>query len=125
DLLILHQLPSKIASKNATVAQLLSQLKPTLFVLGSQSDLNLFNGVQEVLGISSPNSKVDLIQAHGNPSFKRFPVSDEMVTQLSAFSPIMSPFGDYRKSTGSEIVLYQQVGTIKTDRPLLILNTNV
>ncbi|MGR3809511.1 VWA domain-containing protein [Jiulongibacter sp. NS-SX5] len=123
DLLILHQLPSK-TDKNSVVSRLLAKMKPTFFVLGAQTDLNLFNGMQEVLGIAASGNKTDLVTGTENTSFNRFQTSGMVEDVLNTLPPINSPFGTYRPFPGSDIVLYQKVGSVITERPLLAINTS-
>ncbi|UBM59450.1 VWA domain-containing protein [Marinilongibacter aquaticus] len=125
DLLILHQLPNKNQAKNTLLSSLLAKQKPTLFVLGSQSAVSLFNGMQQVLSITGQNNQLDQVKATTNEAFLRFPKPIGLAEVLKSLSPIFVPFGNYHSLPNSDILLYQQVGNVPTDRPLLILNTNI
>jgi hypothetical protein len=125
DVLILHQLPSFLGGSDDYVTKLLSKLKPTLFILGSQTDLSRFNGMQQVLNISGQNGRIDKITGSINSKFNRFHLSENYTGILEKLPPINAPFGDYQLFSGIDVILYQRVGTITTDRPLLAINTNV
>ncbi len=124
DILLLHQLPSQASSSNSLVIKLLGKMKPTFFVLGAQTNLSVFNGMQEVLGISSSSGKTDKVTASFNPLFKRFLVNQDTKQTIASFPPLIAPFGEYRVFPGSDIVLFQQVGNLVTERPMLVVNTN-
>ncbi len=124
DILILHQLPGNNSAQNAAVSSVLSKLKPTLFIIGNQTNLVAFNGSQEVLGINS-TSKTDKVTASPSKDFNRFNLATQDIELLNAFPPITAPFGDYKLGTGTQVVLEQKLGNTLTARPLLALNTNV
>ena len=124
DILILHQLPSNKGEADILTTRLLAKLKPTLFVLGAQSDLSRFNGMQEVLGISGVAGKTDKVTGQFNPLFTRFNPAESNLKTISKLPPVIAPFGEYRSFPGANTILFQKVGNIVTDRPLLSVNTN-
>ncbi|AWV96855.1 VWA domain-containing protein [Arcticibacterium luteifluviistationis] len=124
DILILHQMPDTKGLSNDIATRLLSKMKPTFFILGAQSNLSRFNGMQEVVGISGQPGKTDKVTASFNGSFGRF-ISEEAKREvISKLPPVIAPFGEYRSFPGTDIILYQKVGSVLTDRPLLLVNTN-
>ena len=125
DLLILHQLPNLKGTSPELVAQLLGKLKPTVFVLGSQSDLSRFNGMQQVLGVNGQSGRIDKVNGTLNLAFNRFRLNENYTGILDELPPISAPFGEYQIYTGTDVILYQRVGSIPTERPLIAINTNV
>lgn len=125
DILILHQMPDNKGLSNDIATRLLSKMKPTFFVLGAHSDLSRFNGMQEVVGISGQPGKTDKVTASFNGNFGRFISEDSKREVISKLPPVISPFGEYRSFPGADIILYQKVGSVLTERPLLMVNTNV
>ncbi len=123
DALILHQLPDLYGAGGSVVTRLLAQQKPTLFILGNQSNIASFNGIQQTLSIISQAGRADKVTAKFNSSFNLFNLDGEKLNILEKLPPLLSPFGDYRPATGSEIILYQRVGSLVTPKPLLIANT--
>lgn len=123
DALILHQLPDLYGAGGNVVSRLLAQQKPTLFILGNQSNIASFNGIQQTLSIISQAGRADKVTAKFNSNFNLFNLDGEKLNILEKLPPILSPFGDYRPATGSEIILYQRVGSLVTPKPLLIANT--
>ncbi len=125
DVLLLHQFPDNQGRARQFLPQLLARNKPTFFVLGSQSDVLSFNGMQQALGINAQGNRTDQVTAVLNKSFNRFNLTPEQTEILNRFPGMIVPFGDYRTSVQSDVILWQQVGNVTTDRPLLVVNTNV
>lgn len=123
DVLILHQLPDIYGMGGNVVSRLLAQGKPTLFVLGNQTNISSFNGMQQTLSIAAQAGKADKVTAKFNNNFNLFNLDGDKLTLLERLPPILAPFGDYKPTAGSEIILYQRVGSLTTPKPLLIANT--
>ncbi|MFT4739646.1 MAG: hypothetical protein ACI9L9_000419 [Marivirga sp.] len=124
DILILHQLPDGQEQTKDLTTRLLAKLKPTMFIIGARTDLNKFNGMQEVVGISNPLNRLDKVTGVFNSSFTRFISNDSYNTIISELPPVTAPFGEYNSFPGSSIILFQKVGNLQTTRPLLAVNTN-
>ena len=122
DLVVLHQLPS---SKNLIhpILDAIKKLKiPKIFVTGYQTDLYAFNNEQDLLNIDftgnrSPN-EVTMIY---NPGFNSFKTSEDLRRKLEVFSPLVSPFGEYRPSPSAQILAYQRIGRVETPYPLIMM----
>ena len=123
DVLILHQLPDMYGMGGNVVSRLLAQAKPTLFVLGNQTNITSFNGMQQTLSIAAQAGKADKVTAKFNNNFNLFNLDGDKLSLLERLPPILAPFGDYKPTAGSEIILYQRVGSLTTPKPLLIANT--
>lgn len=123
DVLILHQLPDIYGMGGNVVSRLLAQAKPTLFVLGNQTNITSFNGMQQTLSIAAQAGKADKVTAKFNTNFNLFNLDGDKLSLLERLPPILAPFGDYKPTAGSEIILYQRVGSLTTPKPLLIANT--
>ena len=123
DVLILHQLPDIYGAGSGVVSRLLAQGKPTLFVLGNQTNITTFNGMQQTLSVAAQGGKADKVTAKFNSSFNLFNLDGDKLSILERLPPILSPFGEYKPTAGSEIILYQRVGSLVTPKPLLIANT--
>ncbi|HAK80590.1 MAG TPA: hypothetical protein DCM71_27735, partial [Runella sp.] len=67
--------------------------------------------------------QIDKVSGRFNPNFNLLNLDPEKLRILEKMPPLTVPFGEYRLSPGSEVVLYQNVGNLKTTKPLLVLNT--
>lgn len=55
-----------------------------------------------------------------NSNFSKFKLTQE-VGRLSGYPPMSVPFGDYNLSGPFEVLFYQQVGSIVTQKPLIVV----
>ncbi len=121
DLVILHQIPS--ATTPAALREEISRSKVPLFaILGLQSQLSqvVSMGLPVDPKISGQGSND--VSALVNPAFARFKIDPALDALLRDAPPLLTYFGESRISNSSETLLYQRVGNIKTDDPLLVVN---
>lgn len=124
DLVILHQLPDNQNAGAAVVQKALQKNTPVLFVLGNQSGLQSFNGLNPVMQIVAGGGQTDKVTGRFNPDFRQLNLDAQKLTLLDRLPPMLVPFGDFKLSAGSEVVLWQQVGSVRTSKPLLALNNS-
>ncbi|WP_080057753.1 hypothetical protein [Spirosoma aerolatum] len=122
DLIILHQIPDNGGVGSPLIQKYFSKNTPVLFVLGNQSSLGPFNTSNSVVQVSAQPSQSDKVTGVFNPEFRQLNLDPSRLEILSKLPPMSVPYGDYRLQPGSEVVLWQQVGSIKTAKPLLALN---
>ncbi len=119
DLVILHNLPSE-KNKIESVLSYINQRKlPRLYVVGSQTDLRQLNAIQDVVNINGQNGVMNDAEPVLNEEFSSFNYSQELKDRLRRYPPLKSPFGEYSLNGQSEILLYQKIGNIDTDFPML------
>jgi hypothetical protein len=124
DLVILHQIPNLLGLGNAQVRKFIESKTPVFYILGNQSAVPLANSLNRSLTINAANSQVDKVTARYNPSFQQLNFDTESLKLLERLPPLSVPFGEYNVSSGTETILYQKVGTLNTNKPLLVLNTS-
>jgi hypothetical protein len=122
DLVILHQLPSNRYPVNNILDELEKQGIPKIFVTGFQTDLIAFNRAQPFLNIQyggnrTPNEVTVVL----NPGFNVFHLSDELKNKIQAFSPLLSPYGEYTIAGSSQVLAYQRIGQVDTQFPLIMM----
>ena len=122
DLLILHQLPDNGGVGNAVVQKYLTKNTPVLFVLGNQSAIGPFNTLNAVMQVSAQSNQSDKVTGVFNPDFKQLNLDPARLEILGKLPPIAVPYGDFKLQPGSEVVLWQQVGSVRTTKPLLAIN---
>ncbi len=118
-LLILHQLPSASVSMQSLSGT--TRGKAVLFVTGAQSNITALSQSQNLLEITSGGSMLEAT-AGVNGDFHTFMLQDGLAMQLSALGPLVSPAGSYRIKSPASVFLYQQLGSILSDRPLLLFS---
>ena len=119
DMVVLHQLPSRDHPLTNVMNILKAEKTPRLLILGNQSSLRRFQEIQPFVSIERGNQSSNLIQANMAPNFSLFTIGEKLRTELPRFAPLTAPFGEYSLSPGAEPLLYQKIGKIDTDYPLL------
>jgi hypothetical protein len=119
DLIIFHQVPGEQADERFN--KILNNETPKWFIIGSNSNLSLFNNQNQFLQINTMRGERDKVTPAFNEYFKSFNINSELRGIVGNFPPVSVPFGNYKFPADSEIILFQKVGNIVTDKPLLII----
>ncbi|MFM2208080.1 MAG: hypothetical protein RL213_2055 [Bacteroidota bacterium] len=120
NLVVLHDLPSNRNPLTELFSKLRAAGTPSLFILGSQTDLVSLNRLEAGLKvITNTAGKSNAVQLALNPSFSLFTLSQETGERVSGFPPLQAPFGEYRPDGAPAVLGYQQVGAVRTNEPLL------
>lgn len=119
DVAVLHQIPSRKRSGNEVLTFVREKNIPALYVIGAQSDLNTFNTLKAGLAINRRNNQTDEVIPVANRNFKKFDLHQTAATEFNKYPPAEVPFAEFALAPNTEVVLYQQVGRVKTDKPLL------
>ena len=117
DLIIMHQLPNfNIMPQWLTNA--LGQTN-TWFITGT-GNLSRINEINEVMELNE-FGQTDLVSANVNPNFEIFEVEENLLDRMETYPPINVPYGQTSFKKPSDVLLYQKVGTVTTNRPLLAI----
>lgn len=120
NLAVLHQVPSRQQAFTSLIRKLNDAELPLLHIIGSGSDLSVFNSLGYGLSITGSTNRLDETMPALNPAFALFTLSDEFTETLRLFPPLFSPFGTYRESLASNALFYRQIGSLVTDAPLMM-----
>lgn len=119
DVAVLHQLPARGGLGQELLARVRAARVPVLYVLGAQSDFNAYNQLNAGLSVQPRGQQTDEVTPLPNPGFARFPVEEESRRRFGQYPPAAVPFGELRLTSGAEAALWQQVGRLPTQKPLL------
>jgi len=120
NMIILYQMPSGNLSSYPLIETTLNAKIPTLFILGPHCSIEKFNGLNLGISISSQSNSTDAVTAELNKDFSLFSTDAEILTEyFSGKYPLIVPFGKYGQSKQSQVLLYQKIGSIVTDKPLI------
>ncbi|WP_241737940.1 VWA domain-containing protein [Hymenobacter polaris] len=122
DVAVLHQLPARGGLGQELLARVRAARVPVLYVLGAQSDLGAYNQLNTGLAVQPRGTQTDEVTPLINPGFSRFSFDEETRRRFAAYPPAPVPFGDLRLSGGTEAALWQQVGRLPTQKPLLAIS---
>jgi hypothetical protein len=124
NLLILHGLPAG-SNDFLQLKNKMAQSKiPFLLIGNSTINLNFFNTLSTGVSLVSPKSSVQQILPILNENFNSFIISDDLINLFPDLSPIEIPYATYKGSENMDVVLYQKIGNVQTQFPLLFLNQN-
>ena len=123
DLLILHQLPDYFNSYSNIFKPIIDKGTPTMFVLGNQSGTTYLNQINQVMQINSQAGQSDKVTGTYNQAFKSLNFEAEKMQLINKLPQISVPFGEFKLLPNSEVLLYQKVGSVQTQKPLFVVNT--
>ena len=124
DLVIFHQSPD-LRGKTSALFQTFIKSNTSVFViLGHQTDLRQLARHNLPLQFETPPREYDEVTPVVNPAFTGFNISSEGSSAFANFPPASVHFGKMQTTPGISTVLFQRVGSITTEKPLLILSTS-
>jgi len=124
DLVILHQIPDNQGTGLALAKKFLDQKASVWFILGSLGNVAQFNNINNAVKVVTRSFQTDQVFPSFNQNFSIFRFEGSNASLLQKMPPVTVPFADFRLSPNSEVILYQRVGSVVTDKPLLVVNTN-
>ncbi len=120
-LVIFHQLPSyRNAAKNL-FSKLNKAKIPALFILGSQTNIRDLNILNLGLKIQKNQRITELTEAKFNNQFNLFDTEHIKNSNFNDYPPLISPFGEYILNKKADILFYQQIKGIETEKPLIFV----
>jgi len=120
DFIILHQLPSIKYPINTVLSAIRNNKKPSLFIVGSQTDLTKFNSAQDLLTITGTTTNTNNVQAALADNFSLYKVDPLLENALPKFSPMLAPFGEFKEGPNTSVLAYQRIGKVDTKYPLIM-----
>ena len=124
DLVIAHQFPSRKIRKDEILENLTKDGTPIWFFIGNSSDIKSLNEYQKGVNIIQRSSTNDEVFGSINSNFKGFTVENESLKDLQKFPPLEVLFADFRFKGKSENLMYQQIGSVVSSKPLLTFVEN-
>jgi hypothetical protein len=121
-MIIWHQLPSLGGIGSSLITTAIEKKIPGLFVWGAATDFNAFNALSLGVSLGNYRSNATDIQGSMQESFTTFNWETSFPSIVRMLPPLQVPFGDLSFSPGIQTAIVQQVGTIKTSKPLIAFN---
>lgn len=122
DLIIYHDLPVSNPFLDRIVDAAQELKLPSLYISGPQTDLFKFNDLQQVVKVSPRSRQANFVQASLNDDFQKFTTDGFASFDWKNSPPIKSSFAEFELLPGAHSLLYQRIGDVKTDYPLIALN---
>jgi hypothetical protein len=120
ELVIFHQPFDREMKTAALFAQLSKGKSSLLLLIGSKTNLRTLpaNGVP--LNFTSSGQQ-DEATPVVNPSFHDFEFSENSNSVFVRYPPVAIPFGKFTYPANAQILLHQRIGSVATDRPMLLV----
>lgn len=123
DLAIFHQSPD-LRGKTRDLFQVFVASRSSLFlVLGTQTDLQQLVKQNMPVAFEATPRDYDEVVPGTNPAFSQFVISSETNSIINNYPPVSVPFGKLKIPGNITPLLYQRVGSLTTEKPLLFLDT--
>lgn len=119
DLAIFHQSPDLRGRTTALFQQFAASKTSLLIILGQQSDLRQIEKQNMPVKFEGTPRDYDEVTPVVNAAFSSFIISPEANTMLVDYPPVSVHFGKVGVSLGASPLLFQRVGSVSTDKPLL------
>lgn len=122
DLVILHQVPD-LGGRTRDIFQRFVNTKTSLWlILGQQSDVLQLSRNKMPLQVDAMPRDYDDVTPIVNPAFSSFSISSEANSIIPDYPPTSVHFGKIRVKQTATPLLFQRVGSITTDKPLLAID---
>ncbi len=122
NLVILHGLPSLKNNISNILEELKNQKIPVWYILTKTIYYPLFNDQLAGVSVRGENLIYNEVQPTLNPDFTMFSVGEATQHLLKEVPPVVSPYGAIGMQPSSSPMLYQKIGSVETQEPLLVLN---
>ena len=121
DILILHNIPSRFSPVPPSISEAIVSDTPIFFIGGGTSDLSQLP--IERTGVNIVDSDLlETVQGVPNSGFSLFSPPESLASHLMTWAPVNTTFGEVKASGSLEVLLYQTLGTLKTQWPLWAFN---
>ena len=119
DIVILHNLPSADFQIEEYLNLWEREKIPEFFIMGHGVDRDKFNSVQNVMSLSGETFSLNNVTPVLNSQFTTFTSSEKLKNKLQSFVPLKAPFGEFSPTASAQVYMYQKIGSVETQYPLL------
>jgi hypothetical protein len=122
DVAIFHQSPDLRGRTNTLFQSFVNGKSSLLLILGQQSDLAQLTRQNMPIRFQGAPRDFDEVTPVINPAFQNFTIASESVNTVTEYPPVFVHFGKVQLSPSTTPLLYQKVGSVTTDKPLLAVD---
>ena len=120
--IILHGFPQSYGASKELLQKINSFNIPTIYIYNATTQLSLLDIMGVGVEISNRNNSTDEVQARFNKEFSLFDVDEETKAFIESAPPLLVPYGNYATQIQTQIVCWQNIGGIETNKPLIVCN---
>jgi hypothetical protein len=119
ELVIFHQAFDQEMKTTALFSQLSKGKSSLLLMIGNKTNLRLLQANGVPLNFINPGQKEDATPVV-NSAFHDFDFSENSNGFFSRYPPLQVPFGKFSYPPNAQVLLNQRIGSVATDRPMLL-----
>jgi hypothetical protein len=123
NLVVLSQIPSSSKSGREIFASRSVSRLPVLVMIGSQTMIQQLNIAGLGIGITLQAGNFEDAQPIINEHFNSFTLSPALRESMSRYPPVKVPFATYSLDPAWQVIAYQRIRNIETDRPLIAVGS--
>lgn len=125
NLLVLCQIPSASQSGRQIIDEANRSRVPILIMIGSQTHIPQFNLIGMGAEITLQAGNMEEAQPVVNKSFATFTLSEKLQANMERYPPLKVPFARYQLDAMWNVIAFQRIRNIETDRPIMaVANRN-
>ncbi|MCE2744206.1 MAG: hypothetical protein LW701_11700, partial [Fluviicola sp.] len=96
---------------------------PVLYCVGPNTPNSIIQKLK--IGLITPNgNQFDEVQGKINAGFQKFEVSTELQNSMNYYPPLKTKFGDVKLAAGNDVLLFQRIGSIQKNDPMIYFGEN-
>lgn len=118
NVLIFYQLPNVPFLINFA-KQAITNKKGVILTAGINTTYSAFNELQDLVSVIPKTNTDNLFNVRINPGFDLFVVDESLNNYVSSYPPLTGVFGDYTITGQGQALLYQKIGELDTDFPVV------
>ena len=124
DLAIFVQSPDLRGRTSQLFQNFASSKTSLLFIMGQKTDLPLIARQNMPIYFENAPREYDEVTPVSNAAFTSFSLSPETNSILSSFPPVSVHYGKIQIPPSASPLLFQRIGSVTTDKPLLAVDVN-
>ncbi|MFN8888110.1 MAG: VWA domain-containing protein [Cyclobacteriaceae bacterium] len=119
ELVIFHQTADRTGRTTALLQQFQKSKTSLWLMLGTQTNFRQLAALQFPFSFEN-SGQWDEVTPIINESFRDFNFIDNAAGIVSDYPPVEVPFGKFSFPTNASVLMYQRIGSVATQRPLLL-----
>lgn len=124
DLVIFHQIPDNGGAGKTILDKYLKDETSLMFIVGNQSQLGVLSNLNNLVKVNARRGQFDNTFPSFNSNFDKFKIETEEQGIINSYPPLTVPFADFELKENSDIILYQKIGSVLSQKPLLVVNNS-
>lgn len=119
DLVIFHQSPDLRGKTRDLFLRYVKRSISFFVIVGRQTDLSLLASQGVPIKLEGLPRDYDDVTPVVNPAFNNFIITTETKSIVTDYPPVSVPFGRIQIPLSATALLYQRIGSVNTDKPLM------